>query len=287
MKVYTLNSFAKTIDGGNPAGVCLEGDHLTDIRMQEIARRVGFSETAFLNSSDKADFNIRYFTPNGEVDLCGHATIAAFHLLKMLQLIKRQSFIIETAAGLINVEVMDEGVVFMDLKPPLFFEKVDRGEIAQTLNIDANDFVFDLPCQIVSTGLKDIIVPVKNLKVLLNIKPNFEEIIEISKKYKAGGIHSFSIESLMGANGHARNFAPLYDIPEEAATGTASGALACYLYKYGLLNKKQLDKITLEQGYIMNRPSELMCRLVEENNEIEKVQVGGNAYFTGEKVFQL
>jgi len=88
---------------------------------------------------------------------------------------------------------------------PEFYEILDKKEIVNTLNIDLDEIMDDLSIQIVSTGLKDILIPIKSLKALCDIKPNF---------------------------------APLYDIPEEAATGTSNGALSCYLYKYGCVLEK-------------------------------------------------
>lgn len=78
IKVYKLNSFAKAKEGGNAAGVVLNADSLSEKEMAKIAAVLGFSETAFVLQSNVADFKLRFFTPNEEVDLCGHATIASF-----------------------------------------------------------------------------------------------------------------------------------------------------------------------------------------------------------------
>ena len=82
VKVITLNSFALESGGGNPAGVVLDASGLAEAQMLEIAKKVGFSETAFVMESDKSDFRVRFFTPEAEVDLCGHATIGACHVRK-------------------------------------------------------------------------------------------------------------------------------------------------------------------------------------------------------------
>ncbi|GIP36612.1 PhzF family phenazine biosynthesis protein [Paenibacillus sp. J2TS4] len=76
LKVYTVNSFAKTLEGGNPAGVVIDADSLSDESMKSIAGAIGFSETAFVMKSESAHFKVRFFTPEEGVDLCGHATIA-------------------------------------------------------------------------------------------------------------------------------------------------------------------------------------------------------------------
>ena len=73
ISAYTLNSFAKTKEGGNPAGVVINADALSEEEMRKIAAALGYSETAFVLQSDVADFKVRFFTPNDEVDLCGHA----------------------------------------------------------------------------------------------------------------------------------------------------------------------------------------------------------------------
>lgn len=119
----------------------------------------------------------------------------------------------------------------MDQNLPTYFEVVDKEKIAKTLNIDIDSFVENLPIQIVSTGLRDIIIPLKNKEVLESIKPNFNSIAKLSKEYNVVGYHIFTLESLDDEIIHCRNLAPLYGIDEESATGTSNGALSCYLFK--------------------------------------------------------
>ena len=109
------------------------------------------------------------------------------------------------------------------------------------------------------------------------MKPDMEKIKIISQKYGVVGYHVFALESLYGANANCRNFAPLYEIPEESATGTSNGALGCYLYHYGKINAGQESNIVFEQGYSMKRPSEILVSLTVKENEIHEVRVGGNA----------
>jgi len=156
----------------------------------------------------------------------------------------------------------------MDQTVPEFYEVIDKKEIADSLKIPTEVISDGLPVQIVSTGLKDIIVPIRSLKELLSIEPDFDKIKEISRKYDGAGYHLFTTETKFNSTAHTRNFAPLYDIPEESATGTASGALACYMFKYGLINEKQAENIVFEQGYSMNRPSEIYASLDIINGNI-------------------
>lgn len=277
MKYYTLNAFAKSPEGGNPAGVVFNSENLSNQTKQEIAKRIGFSETAFVEKSTKADFKLQFFTPSEEVDLCGHATIASFFLMLNLSRIGIGSYTQETKAGVLKVDVMKNGSVFMEQTKPEFFELLPKEEIADSLNVSPKLISSDLPIQIVSTGLKDIFIPINNLANLLEIKVDFEKVAAISKKYNAIGYHLFSLETLNKASAHCRNFAPRYNIPEEAATGTASGALSCYLVKYGIITTEQASALVFEQGHTMGKPSEIQTQLLLKNNAIVQVKVGGMA----------
>lgn len=282
IKVYTLNAFTENINGGNPAGVVLDADNLTESQMKDIAKKVGFSETAFVMNSDKADFKVRFFTPSDEVDLCGHATIATFKLLLLKGKISTGSYKQETLAGMLSVEVLSDGSILMEQSIAKYYEILKPLPIAESLGLDISDLSDKSPIEIVSTGLKDIIVPVKSLEVLKNINPDFKAITKISKEYDCTGYHVFTTESLFGADCACRNFAPLYCIDEEAATGTSSGALGSYLFKYKLLKYDSYSRLSFEQGYFMDSPSNIMVSLNVDNNTITCVYVGGNAVITGE-----
>lgn len=277
LKVYILNSFAETTDGGNLAGVVFDADCLLEEDMKKIAGKLGFSETAFVMSSDKADFKLRFFTPADEVDLCGHATIGTFYTMSKLHLIEKGSYKQETNGGILGIEVCDHDFIMMEQFIPKFSEKMDKEEIAESLKIDVSQILSDLPVQIISTGLRDILVPVKSIEILINIQPDMNKIIEISRKNNAIGYHVFSLDTSSGANAYCRNFAPLYDIPEEAATGTSNGALAGYLYHYGKVTKEQAVNLVFKQGYSMNKPSEIRASLEILEDEIKRIKVGGSA----------
>jgi PhzF family phenazine biosynthesis protein len=277
IKAFTLNSFAKSIEGGNPAAVVINADDLSENEMKKIAGIIGFSETAYVMKSNVADFKVRFFTPTDEVDLCGHATVAVYYLLLHLGQINPRRYTQETKVGILKVEVKEDMSVIMNQTLPYFYETICKEEIADSLNITTAEIEEDLPVQIVSTGLKDIIVPIKNIDILSAINPNFEKVAEISKKYNTVGYHMFTLESLNGSNAHCRNLAPLYGIPEESATGTSNGALACYLFKYDKITPNNVDHIVFEQGYSMEKPSEIIASLAVQNKEIIEVMVGGKA----------
>ncbi|WP_426252070.1 PhzF family phenazine biosynthesis protein [Paenibacillus pabuli] len=147
------------------------------------------------------------------------------------------------------------------------------------VHIPLHDLHAELPVQIVSTGLRDILIAVNHVDVLAKIVPDFQLIAEICKAHQVIGYHVFALEpDAKVALAECRNFAPLYDIPEESATGTSNGALLCYLHKYNQLSDPHDTTYTIKQGYTMNRPSKIRARLtLGISNETTKIQVGGVA----------
>ena len=289
IEVRTLHAFSDTPEGGNPAGVVLQAEHLSAIQMQDIARQVGFSETAFVMPSDFADYKVRFFTPNHEVDLCGHATVALFYLMKAEQIIDVGVYTLDTLAGILKVTVEEDGDVYLSQTLPQFGELVNRQDIADSLQIPLQDLHPELPVQIVSTGLRDILIPVRHPDVLATINPDLRHIADISKAHQVVGYHVFALETQGNAAlAECRNFAPLYDIPEESATGTSNGALLCYLHKYQQLPTPHDQTFMIQQGYTMNRPSKIQGRLtLGPSNEITQVQIGGVAVHTQNIQIQL
>lgn len=270
IKVYVASAFCKDKKGGNKAGVVLYEENLTDNDKKNIAKQLGYAETAFINNSNVADFKIEYFTPKEEVPLCGHATIASFGVLKYLNKISNNIYTIETKSGILEISVQNNGI-FMEQNKPHFFEEIKYEEIANCFDIECIDKA--IPIRIVSTGLKDILVPIKNEKLLNELTPNFTNIIDISKKYDVIGLHlyTFNNDRII-----CRNFAPLYDVDEESATGTSNCALAGLLYSK--LNYKKSEYI-FEQGYSLNSISEIIVKIKEKNKQIDKIYVGGKSIF--------
>jgi len=272
IKVYVASAFCKDGDGGNKAGVVLYENTLTTDNKKNIAKQLGYAETAFVTESNCADFKIEYFTPAEEVPLCGHATIASFGILKYLNKLDKINYTIETKSGILNVN-LDNEQIFMEQNTPTFYEEIDYEEIKDSFDIDCIDT--SRPIRIVSTGLKDILIPIKNEILLNELKPNFQYIKNISKKYDVIGIHLYTFDKnrIM-----CRNFAPLYDVDEESATGTSNCALAGLLFmKMNLKN----SIYTFEQGYSLNSPSSIVVKIdSHDNKNIDKIYVGGNSRFT-------
>ena len=268
------NAFSKDHSGGNKAGVVLRQRRLNEAEKTKTAFLMGYSETAFVADSELADFKLEYFTPAGEVPLCGHATIGTFAVLRHLGILEKQEYTIETKSGILRIRVDENGLIFMEQNTPEFYESLDKAEVEACFEPDG--IADTLPVQIVSTGLKDIMVPVTDPEILGRMTPDFSAITRLSLEKECIGIHAFSPAKETDLTAICRNFAPLYGIDEESATGTSNCALACYLYRYA---SKQ-DQYIFEQGRNLNSISRIYVKLDTEDNTITGVWVGGYGYLS-------
>ena len=117
METYVMDAFSARLFGGNQAGVVLPAHPLDDEVMQQIAAEFKHSETAFAAVEPDGSVTLRYFTPAGEVELCGHATIATFALLRALGRIGDGTITAHTKAAQLAIEVQGD-TVWMDMAPP-------------------------------------------------------------------------------------------------------------------------------------------------------------------------
>ena len=273
MKFYIVDAFTSEPFGGNTAGVVLleEGIEFPgDLLMQKIAAQLRYSETAFIKQNGTNDFTIRYFTPEGEVDLCGHATIASFKvLMECGKTTEGDVCLNRTLAGDLNVYVGEQ--IMMDMATPQVVGKeVEMKELYRIMAGRDMETVQELPVEIISTGLPDIILPLASVEELQSLKPDMQALAKLSKELEVTGVHAFAIAD-DNYTAHVRNFAPLYGIDEESATGTANGALSYYLFRHGIV--KEGDRCTYLQGEAMGRASEITAQIEKGG----KIKVGGNA----------
>lgn len=272
MKVYVMDSFSDRIFGGNQAGVVLADKALEPAVMQQVAAELKHSETAFVWQTEEGN-RLRYFTPAGEVDLCGHATVAVFALLRRLGRIEDGTHKALTRAGALEIEVSGE-TVWMDMAPPKtlgILPEESWEELYGAYGLTLEDRPADLPPEIVSTGLADIMMPVRDHETLLRAVQDERTVTELSRRFDVTGVHMFCLgEEAV----YCSNFAPLYDIPEECATGTSNGALTYYLYERSLVEPER-ENLFL-QGEHMERPSQILSRLTVQDGVV-RVRIGGQA----------
>ena len=252
MKLFIVDAFTATPFGGNTAGVALIEETQSfpsDNLMQQIAAELRYSETAFVQQLGAAEFKVRYFTPCGEVDLCGHATIATFGMMyRMGFLAQGEQCLIHTLAGDLNV-IAGKRVMMM-AKPQVIPATVDVERLHSIMGATSVNTSF--PVEIVSTGLPDIIMPLDNVEQLYSLAPNMDALAQLSKELGVTGVHAFAFGE-DDYTAHVRNFGPLYGVPEESATGTANAALTHYLHQHGIIASGDSNRFL--QGETMARPS--------------------------------
>lgn len=294
--IYQVDAFTNEPFSGNPAGVVPDARGLTKKDMQKIAKEMNLSETAFINKIDSNSFEVRFFTPIQEVDLCGHATIASFYVLGEKGYIRSEgrkmvTVTQKTKSGLLPVDIYFNNdrveKVLMYQKNPESYGTIHGLEtIPLILGIEKEQLGLDnffIKPEVISTGLKDVIVPIKNEEILASLNVNFEKMMDLCISNDAIGFHVFTLSKEKEDIAYCRNFAPLVGIREEAATGTANGALIYYLKKNGLL---KTDTLIAKQGQYINRPSEIICKINEEEKK-NIVIVGGQAVIVMEGVIKI
>jgi PhzF family phenazine biosynthesis protein len=289
-RVYQVDSFTDRPFTGNPAGVVANAEGLSDAAMQAIARELNNSETAFIlpASGDSHDLYVRFFTPTTEVPSCGHATIAAHHVLAEEAGRNAGSLVQKVGAGLQRVDVVQEegarryvirqGCPRFD--PP--FDADNKIRIWSALGLDACDVDLELPVQIVSTGHSKIMVPIRSRRRLDALAPNLDALRRLSFELGCNGYHVFSLsdENDPGIAAHGRMFAPAIGIAEDPVTGNANGPMGAWLVRHGLVSVPDganQVRILARQGEAMGRAGTVVVDVALDKKQPTDVRVGGQA----------
>ncbi|MDF9662787.1 PhzF family phenazine biosynthesis protein [Bacillus wiedmannii] len=291
INVFHYDAFTNKPNMGNPAGVVLEADGLTEGEMQRIAEKVGFNETSFVLSSEVADIRMRFFTPRFEMDLCGHGTVGTIFALRERGLLEEKTnFTIETKAGVlsIQIDVNDKGETFIKMRQAIPHFKDFAGskeELAHSIGLDVSDLDVSLPIVYGSTGNWTVIVPVKNLNVCERMNPNNEVFPSILKEIPNASIHPVCLETYdEQAQMHGRHFSSAYaGTIEDPVTGTASGVMGAY---YTMYVEKDFDhemELIVEQGQEMNKDGRVTVYVTKDvENEKLQIDIAGTAVYVKE-----
>ena len=281
VSVMVVNAFTFNGEGGNPAGVVLDADQYTAEQKQEIARRGGYNETAFVSKSNQADIKLDFYTPNRQIAHCGHATVATFAYLSALGKVSDGNLTKETVDGNRDI-ILRDGMAYMEQRPE-FYTDLNDGDVErvlQSLSLTSDDLIDGYKPTLSNTGVSYIIVPLKDKNVLKKIKADMDLITKVSDDFDTIGYYAFSMDAFEEDHDlTARMFAPRYNIPEEAATGMGAGTLSTYLFKYMGVRK---ENMIFERGYFMDTPSksEIFVNLKIENDALISVMAGGRANVT-------
>ena len=296
VNIFQVDAFSSGPFGGNPAIVVPTSKWIKEKDMQKIANEMNVSETAFVHQLADNTFKVRYFTPVCEIDLCGHATIATFYTMANMGYIKPipngiKEVTLVTNIGKLPIEICYKNgevasIIMQQDKPRSLGEVKNLDELLKVLGVKRNQLGFlddYMEPEIISNGVPDILLPLRDKETLDNLDVDFCELANVSKKYNVTGVHVFHLPEKNSSIVYARNFAPLVGINEEAATGTASGALIYFLRKNNLIES---NRITSIQGYSLNRASEIHC-FIEENANSYRIKVGGNANIVMEGILKF
>lgn len=277
--VYALSEGER---GGNPAAIIVNADHLSANEKQALAQQLKVSETAFVSASGCATVKLEFFTPAQQIAHCGHATVASFSLLREQRQLMPGWHRKETIDGMRRIQISADSAMMEQSAPeyePLPLASPLRQQICDALGLTKADLLeTEAPklC-IVSTGNRFLLVALANSDDLAKIQADQAALLKLSEQLKLVGVYPFALSpASSGFHACARMFAPRYGIPEEAATGTAAGPLACYLANYLHL---KADLYRIQQGLHMTpaSPSVIEVKLEWSDQQIRSLMAGGQA----------
>jgi trans-2,3-dihydro-3-hydroxyanthranilate isomerase len=282
--------FARRRFEGNQLAVFAYAAGMSDEEMQSLAREIHFSETTFIMSDrpNERGWPVRIFTPAREVPFAGHPTLGTAYVVWDRFLGRSAEEVkLDLKVGVVPVAVEEKGErLVMTQVPPEFGAHVDAAAAAGVLGLAPTDIDSRFPAQEVSTGLPFVIVPVRSLAAMQDIKVNLADYYRLTARLEAKAVLAFSPETIDPlCRLHVRVFCDYYDVPEDPATGSANGCLCAWLVRHRYLGASEFA-IHTEQGVEMKRPSLLYLQGGERDGGI-LVRVGGSVVVAGRGQFDL
>jgi trans-2,3-dihydro-3-hydroxyanthranilate isomerase len=280
-RLYQLDVFTTKPFAGNPLAVVTDGDDISKERMQAVAREMNLSETVFVQkpTNNRALARLRIFTTERELPLAGHPVIGTWFLLAQLGVVPASEgqvrILQQTGAGILPVEFsFHDGRpvrVTMTQRPARFsLPRISKPALAAALGLKPSDFSAELRVEAVSTGIFNLMVPLKSRKALAKIEMNLGALAKL-----LGTSASLAYCFALGSRGHAfaRGMVP-WGTLEDPATGSAAGSLGAYLVTHKKLRPG--EKLTIAQGVEMGRPSHIEVEIEETRGKLTP-RVSGSA----------
>lgn len=296
-QIYQVNSFTKDMFRGNPAGVVINAKGLTSEQMQDIARELNNSETAFLFPPDGPDHDVRvrFFTPTIEVPSCGHATIAAHYVRATKEELPDSILLQKIGIGILPVEIMKEEndyhIIMTQGKIDFLDEIVDNNReiLLSALDLESEELDERCPIQIVSTGHSKVMIGIKDREKLNSIVPDLNKLKTLSKEISCKGYYLFTFDSDdSNILTQGRMFAPAIGINEDPVTGNASGPLGAYLVRYHLAEHNgRILEFNAGQGQAIKRDGLVQVTIEIQDGQPVKAKVGGNAVIVFETQIEI
>ena len=272
-RFYTLDVFTTTRFQGNPLAVITDGDELSNDQMMAIAREMNLSETVFVQkpTDDRALARLRIFTTKEELKLAGHPVIGTWFLLAELGVVPAQEggvhVLQQTGAGVLPVEIRfkdgrPQRVTMTQKEASFKSSHIDKKKLMAALGLSTKDLDSKLEPEFVSTGIYNLMVPLKSRKALSSIQMNMVELARLFGK-QAALAYCFTVGS--NHTVHARGMMP-WELYEDAATGSAAGSLGAYLVRHGKLGAGHT--LHIAQGVEMGRPSEIEVEVSQTGKKL-------------------
>jgi trans-2,3-dihydro-3-hydroxyanthranilate isomerase len=263
---------------GNQLAVFTDAREIPEELLQPLAREMNFSETVFVYRAEgDGHARMRIFTPVSELPFAGHPVLGtAFVLAAPLQLGEIR---LETGVGVVPVtlEREDGRIVFGRMSQPIpTVQPFERGdELLAALGVEGSE----LPLELYESGLGNVYVLLPSDEAVASVAPDLGAVAEAM-----GTVHTNCVAG-SGARWKTRMFAPADGVPEDPATGSAAGPLACHLARHGRIGLG--EEIVISQGAEIGRPSTLYARVEGSPEQIEKVEVGGSAVVVARGEFRF
>ena len=286
VQVHQVDAFTREPFTGNPTGVVLNADSLSEAQMLAIARELNNAETAFILAPDADDHTVRarFFTPRSEAGFVGHATIAAQYVLSRRHDAPRWQRQ-KSKAGIVDVEVRgsdeDRRIAIRRSPPPIGRELNDRERLAvlDALALASESLDTRIPPRIVGAAGTRLLIGVRGPEPLKHLKPDLARLTTLSAQIGAAGYFVFTV--LPNAEDHlteSRMFCPALGIAEDPVSGNAHGLLGAYLARLGLLSRNgERAHVCGVQGYSLHRPGRVEIELEFADGELAGVWISGQA----------
>jgi len=270
--------FTDTPLEGNQLAVFTDAREISENLLQPLAKEIGFSETVFVYPSEAGGHaRIRIFTPAVEVPFAGHPVLGtAFVLGAPLQLVEIR---LETGRGVVPVRLEREGarIIFGWMEQPIpsiaSFDG-DEAALLAAVGVDRSQ----LPIEVYDNGIPHHYIALASESAVASLAPNVAALARL-------GDVAVNCFAGSGSRWKTRMFAPYGGVPEDPATGSAAGPLACHLARHGLISFG--EEIEISQGAEIGRPSTLYARAEGTPDRIERVAVGGSAVVVARGEFRL
>lgn len=278
IKFDWVDAFSAVPFGGNGCAVLHDAAHLSDEICVNVVRETSLVECTFTGPSDVADVRVRYFLASREIPFAGHPTVATVAAMRKRGLIADGDLTLETAAGLVPVRVEGD-LVSMQQVAPQFGQEVPAEIVAAAIGLMAEDIAHEP--QIVSTGLPFCITPITSRSALDRAVLDPTGLAAYFEYIGAAGTDMMEPFLVLqdGATKAGDTYSRLLLAPpspaEDPFTGSATGAMAAYLWSKGLI---ETPRFTAEQGHGMGRPGQADVEVLGPRNDIHGVRVSGRGY---------